>query len=266
VQIFNKPYHDIVLFWCYNVTVEKSDKMSETRKRYMLRLVGRIMVLIGAICLCFIIPSQFDVLEGNNFFKSFSILHVIWVIWMIDMYFQIIPVRNKIPLGSQKLFANRFKPLKDKINYQALRNYVISTTKGAYKVMIIWVLFIALIGMCYYQGWISKTGMILISIAFYVCDLICVLIWCPFRLIMKNRCCTTCRIFNWDHLMMFSPLVFVGGFYCWSLALVAIAAWLVWELCVMMYPERFWEITNTALRCSECSDKLCTQYCQKLRK
>lgn len=239
--------------------------MSDTRKRYILRLIGRILIFILAISLCFIAPEQFDVLNGSVFLKTFSILHLLWLIWMIDMFYQIIPVRNKVPLGSQKLFANRFQPLREKINYQALRNYVISTTKSAYKVMIIWVLFIAVIASLYYQGIIHKMGMLIISIFFYVCDLICVLIWCPFRLIMKNRCCTTCRIFNWDHLMMFSPLVFVGGFYCWSLAIVAIVAWLIWELCVMMYPERFWEITNTALRCSECKDKLCTQYCQKLR-
>ena len=33
-----------------------------------------------------------------------------------------------------------------------------------------------------------------------------------------------------------------------------------------MYPERFWDKSNAALKCSECTDKLCTQYCQKLRK
>ena len=102
--------------------------------------------------------------------------------------------------------------------------------------------------------------------AFYVCDLICVLIWCPFRLLMRTRCCITCRIFNWDHLMMFSPLIFAGGFYTASLVILSLLAWLVWELCVMMYPERFWERSNAALRCSECTDKLFTQYCRKLRK
>ena len=46
---------------------------------------------------------------------------------------------------------------------------------------------------------------------------------------------------------------------------MSILVWLIWELAVMMYPERFSEITNEALRCSNCTDKLCTQYCQKLR-
>jgi hypothetical protein len=67
-------------------------------------------------------------------------------------------------------------------------------------------------------------------------------------------------------MMMFSPMIFMGGFYGVSLVLLAITTWLVWELSVMMYPERFWVGSNTSLKCSECTDKLCTQYCQKLRK
>ncbi|MBQ2956060.1 MAG: hypothetical protein IJE08_06320 [Clostridia bacterium] len=239
--------------------------MSPTRKRYFLRLIGRCLILILCIVMYFACPQCFDVLNGMNFFRTPSPLHLLWIVWLIDMFLQIIPIRNKVPLGSQKLFLNRFRPIREKINYEALRSYVVSTTKAAYKVFILWCLLIAAIGGLYFAGIISKTGLFLISVLFYVCDLICVLIWCPFRLIMKNRCCTTCRIFNWDHLMMFSPLVFMDGFYAISLLIMAFLAWLVWELCVMMYPERFWDRSNAALQCSECTDKLCTQYCRKLR-
>ena len=240
--------------------------MSATRKNYILRLIGRIVVLILCGIACFTHPQIYNVLEGMNFFREFSVLHLLWLIWVIDMALQIIPIKNKVPLGSQKLFANRFRPIREKINHEALHNYVVSTTKAAYKVMILWCALVALIGIVYYVGWIDKTVLFMLSACFYVCDLICVLIWCPFRLMMRTRCCTTCRIFNWDHLMMFSPMLFMGGFYGTSLLALALLAWLIWELCVMMYPERFWDQSNAALKCSECTDKLCTQYCQKLRK
>ena len=240
--------------------------MSPTRKRYIGRLVGRILILLICAFLCLTFPESFYILEGMNFFKRFSLFHLLWAIWVIDMILQIIPIRNNVPLGSQKLFANRFRPIKDKINYEALRSYMISTTKSVYKVFILWCGLLAVIGILYFTGVIGKIGLFMITVVFYVCDLICVLIWCPFRLIMGNRCCTTCRIFNWDHLMMFSPMIFMGGFYAVSLVVLAFLAWLVWELCVMMYPERFWDKSNAALKCSECTDKLCTQYCQKLRK
>ncbi len=240
--------------------------MSETRKRYFLRLFGRFAIFIACLVLCFVRPSELEILENYNFFDFFSILHILWVIWMADMILQIVPVKNKVALGSQKLFANRFRPIREKINYKALKNYVLTTSASAYKVMLIWVILISVIGILYYSDIIDKSWLFMISVLFYVCDLICVLIWCPFRLIMKNKCCTTCRIFNWDHLMMFSPLTFAGGFFAISLVVTAFLAWLIWELCVLIYPERFWEMTNVSLKCSECTDKLCTQYCQKLRK
>ena len=240
--------------------------MSPVRKRYITRLVLRCVVLVLCAALALFAPEEFAILEGMNFFRRFSLLHLLWAVWVGDMVLQIIPIRNKVPLGSQKLFANRFRPIRDKINYEALRSYIVTTTRAAYKVFLLWWTLIGAIGLLYSWDIIGKTGLFLISVVFYVCDLICVLIWCPFRLMMKNRCCTTCRIFNWDHLMMFSPMLFMGGFYGISLLVLAIAAWLVWELCVMMYPERFWDKSNLALKCSECTDQLCTQYCQKVRK
>ncbi len=239
--------------------------MSRTRKIYVARLVGRSVILLLCALACAFRRGIFTVLDGMNFFKTFSPLHLLWLVWVVDMVLQIFPIKNKVPLGSQKLFANRFRPIREKINYEALKTYIVATTKAAYKVFLIWCALIAAIGVLYYTGIINRVALFMISVVFYVCDLICVLIWCPFRLIMKNRCCTTCRIFNWDHLMMFSPLIFMGGFFAVSLVLMSIAAWLVWELCVMMYPERFWDHSNVALQCSQCTDKLCTQYCQKLR-
>ncbi|MDO4476030.1 MAG: hypothetical protein Q4B59_04530 [Lachnospiraceae bacterium] len=182
------------------------------------------------------------------------------------MIVQIIPIKNKVPLGSQKLFANRFRPIRDAINQHALEKYIKSTSRAAYKVLLIWVAGNGVIVYLHHLGVISKIGMFMITLIYYVCDLICVLVWCPFRLLMKNRCCTTCRIFNWDHLMMFTPIMFIGGFYSISLVVLALLAWIVWEACVALYPERFWEQSNAALKCSECTDKLCTQYCQKLKK
>lgn len=239
--------------------------MSKTRKRYFVRLAGRCLILLLCAALAVFHSNYFRVLDGMNFFSSFSPLHLLWIVWVADMILQIVPIRNRVPLGSQKLFANRFQPIREKINYKALKQYIIFTTKAAYKVFLLWCALIAVIGVLYYSGILSKIALFMISVLFYVCDLICVLIWCPFRLIMKNRCCTTCRIFNWDHLMMFSPLIYMGGFFAVSLVVLSIMAWLVWELCFMMYPERFWEYSNAALQCSQCTDKLCTQYCRKLR-
>ena len=240
--------------------------VSDLRKRYIARLVGRCLVFVASIVMLLVAPEKFDILYGMNFFDKLSIFHVMWAIWIVDMLLQLVPIPAKIALGSQKMFQKRFQPIRKKIKKEALKAYIITTTKAAYKVMALWIALIAVIGVLYFTGVIDRKILFICTTCFYVCDLICVLIWCPFRLMMKNKCCTTCRIFNWDHLMMFSPIIFVDSFYTWSLAAMAIIAWLVWELCVMIFPERFWEFSNEALQCANCTDKLCTQYCQKLRK
>jgi len=240
--------------------------MSKTRKIYFLRLIGRIVVFIITLLIYIFDTEIFDAAGGMNFFNKFSLLHLLWMLWMVDMLLQLIPVKSHISIGSQKVFEVLFKPIKEKINYEKLRQYIKDTTATAYKVMAIWIAVTVFISILHLNEIIDTGIMVLIATFFYVCDLICVLIWCPFRLIMHNKCCTTCRIFNWDHLMMFLPIVALNSFFSWSLIIFALVVWIIWELCVLIYPERFWENSNMALRCSECTDKLCTQYCRKLRK
>ncbi len=242
--------------------------MSDMRKRYVIKLVFRCIILIAVLVSYFLRPDWFNVIEKGKFFSEFSPLHLLWILWILDMIEQLFPIKKKLAIGSLKLFRETFRPSEvfEKINFKSLQKYIATTTKAAYKVFIIWTALIAVLGILYHVGVINKIWLFMFSVVFYVCDLICVLVWCPFRLIMKNKCCTTCRIFNWDHLMMFTPIIFIGSFYSTSLVIISIIAWLVWEICIMLYPERFWESTNAALKCSECTDKLCTQYCQKLRK
>ncbi|MBQ2952830.1 MAG: hypothetical protein IJE07_04680 [Clostridia bacterium] len=248
--------------------------MSDMRCRYALRLVGRCLVLLVAVMFCIYDPTQFSVLQGMNFFRGLSWLHALWLIWVIDMAAQILPLRTRIALGSQKLWSMRFTPIREVFNASGklaadgvakLKKHILDTTRSALWVLILWTALVAVIGVLAAMGVMTDVALFMAAVIFYVCDLICVLIWCPFRLIMRNKCCTTCRIFNWDHLMMFSPFLFLKGFFSWSLLAMAIVAWLVWEIAILLHPERFWEGANAALTCAACTDKLCTQYCRKLR-
>ena len=238
-------------------------KMSPMRKTYILKLIGRCIVLVFCICLVLLRPQEFDIL--TDFTGRFSILHALWFVWMVDMFLQIFYVKGHVPLGSQKLFRQRYIPAKGGFDAHALRGYIRRRTKSAYQVFIIYALGIASLGLLKKTGILNDSWLLIICVAFYVCDLICVLIWCPFRIFMKTRCCTECRIFNWDHLMMFSPLIFADGFYAKSLLWMSIGVFLLWEYRIMSYPERFWEGSNEALKCASCTDKLCSQYCGKKR-
>ena len=240
--------------------------MSSTRRVYFARLVGRIGILLLCVLQYFRDKSAFDVAFGTGFFQKPTLLHLLWVIWLLDMVHQLIPAGGYIALGSQKLFRERFRPIREKINFHGLKSHIRTVNRAARLVMLLWVLLIGAIAWAHGAGILDRAAIFLIAVVFYVCDLICVLIWCPFRLILRNKCCTTCRIFNWDHLMMFSPFLLTPGVYTTSLLAMSVLVVLVWELCIYLHPERFWEFSNLALQCSECTDKLCTQYCQKLRR
>jgi hypothetical protein len=83
--------------------------MSNTRKRYFIRLIGRITIFLFCVWAAFSHAEWFSVLEKGFFLAAFSPLHLLWAIWMADMLFQIVPLKNRLPLGSQKLFLNHFR-------------------------------------------------------------------------------------------------------------------------------------------------------------
>jgi hypothetical protein len=110
----------------------------------------------------------------------------------------------------------------------------------------------------YIQTYAPIILLILIALFFSVCDIICILFFCPFQSwIMKNRCCTTCRIYNWDFAMMFTPLIFLPSLYTYSLLGCALLLLLRWELTYYRHPERFFGKTNACLDCARCEEKLC---------
>lgn len=231
------------------------------RRHYIARFVFRCIVYVLTIIIWRFFPKQLSVVTSKDwfaFFKSISYAHFLWCVWILDMLVQLIPLQKHIPIGSQKNFRIHFRPVIESISKERIIKHIKDLTKAAYKVFVVWALLIVCIGLLYKFGPLQEDHMLLFAVTFYVCDLICVLFWCPFRvLIMKNKCCTTCRIFNWDHLMMFSPLIFLRSFYAWSLIFLAIVVWAVWEVSVYLYPERFSLFSNRALKCSECTDRLC---------
>ena len=226
-------------------------------RKYRLRLAFRVVTAAVTVWVLLADRSAFRVLTGWGFWQKLSPLHLLWLIWMGDMVLQLIPTRQVMALGSQKQFGRWCRPAAG-WDAGALADYVRKSDRGANKVLVSWVLVTIALGALRSTEVFGPEELLLTSAFFYVCDLICVVVWCPFRtFLMKNRCCTTCRIFNWDHMMMFVPFLFVPGFYGWTLAGLAAVVAVVWEVQWRRHPERFWEGSNQALRCANCTDRLC---------
>lgn len=125
----------------------------------------------------------------------------------------------------------------------------------------VWLIPNIIIGAIYISGavpFIDTGFMYLLCIAYSVCDMICILFFCPFQTwIMKNKCCNTCRIYNWDFPMMFTPLIFVPSIPTYIVLGIALTVGVVWEYRFRKHPERFSEATNKSLSCANCEEKLC---------
>ena len=175
---------------------------------------------------------------------------VLWFVFAVEMILRFFPSGQESP-GCQKQFArNYIKSGRTEI--------IIHDNNATVLIALIWIGMNGFFGVLHMMQFLDDGIMILISSAYSVCDIICILFFCPFQTwFMKNKCCSACRIYNWDYAMMFTPLFFVKRIYAWSLLLLSFALLIRWEITFYRYPERFSENTNDYLQCRNCTEKLC---------
>ncbi len=178
------------------------------------------------------------------------ILFIIWAVFVVEMILRFFPSSFE-SMGCQKQFKRNFQPKENAIHTKTLN-------RGIGWVILFWIVLNGGIGALYYVGCIDEGILVLISLFYSVCDMICILFFCPFQTwIMKNKCCTSCRIYNWDYAMMFTPLIFVENIFAWSILFFAVVLLLRWEITAYLHPERFSESENACLSCANCKEKLC---------
>ena len=217
---------------------------------HYIKLVYRALLFIAAILLYTVtrvggatLPAYFPTLLQWG-------LILIWLVYAAEMICRFFPSRLESP-GCQKQFKRNFLPTEE-------TQPILPARKGTVTVALVWLALNAVIGVLYFTHIIDVGILLLISLFYGVCDMICILFFCPFQMwFMKNRCCTVCRIYNWDFAMMFTPLLFIPHAYTWSLLAMSLGILLRWELTLWLRPERFAENTNACLACKNCDEKLC---------
>lgn len=179
-----------------------------------------------------------------------AILVVVWVVFMIEMIGRFFPSKLESP-GCQKQFKSNYKPT-------GRTDAVLHDDHAGFIVALVWIILNMGIGALYQLGVINQDVMLLVCLAYSVCDIICILFFCPFQTwFLKNKCCVSCRIYNWDFAMMFTPMFFIPRVYTWTLLAASIALLLRWEITLWKHPERFSANTNAYMSCENCPEKLC---------
>lgn len=186
------------------------------------------------------------------------LMGTIWVLFVVEMIFRFFPSRLE-SMGCQKQFARNYRPVSGNPEPKLMPASRTVLVTGS------WMVLNGVLGGLYLLGVYDAGILVLISLFYAVCDMICILWFCPFHTwMMKNKCCTTCRIYNWDYAMMFTPLIFIPGWFTYSLVVLSLLLLIKWEIIYHKHPERFAENANESLRCANCTEKLC-QHKKQLR-
>lgn len=243
-----------------------SKRVQNMYRVYLGKVWFRLATLIATIIGVIKRPQDLTVLEGFHFFRSFSPYHILWVLWLWYMLEKLFPLRNMKPKGCMKYMASEYQA----VDPAAVKDYQTKFeqqnrfySKGALIVALIWSGVGIVIGLLHRFKILNNAWLLVLTCVFYLGDVVCIMIWCPFRAIfMRNLCCTQCRIYNWDTIMMVVPLIFIPGFFGYSLLVLSVVDVAIWEIMRLKYPERYYPISNSGLQCANCGGEI---GCAKLR-
>ena len=139
--------------------------------------------------------------------------------------------------------------------------------KGMMFSLIFYFAFTGVFFVLYFLGIIGAAEMFMLTMVYFAGERFFEGVFCPLRAwFMKNKCCTDCRIYNWDCLMVVFPLIVIPGVIPWTLCLVALIYTFIWEISAHIHPERFLEQTNETLRCAKCPKNNCPKRRRELFK
>lgn len=224
--------------------------------RYMIKFVFRVGIFIAMLCFYIMDKPLMFELMTEPLYHGISAIHVLWLIFMIIMMLHIFPT-ERLSMALRKAQPVNFQPVE---NYSeiALLRFVQSQNIRAWTVMLVWLSFNAIFGILYLVHVLDEADLLMLTVFFFLCDYICILFFCPFQTnIMKNRCCVNCRIYDWGHFMMFTPMLFIKNFFSWSLFFTSLIVLINWEIHYAQHPERFWSGSNKTIQCANCNDKTC---------
>lgn len=188
--------------------------------------------------------------------RGVTVLHVLWLVFMLMMLRHLFPKK----IFTMALLKGESRTYVEQPGYQrsSLLEFVQDMNIKAWKVLLVWLSGNAVFGFLYLFKIIGNAELLLLTVFYFLCDYICIMLFCPFQtFIMKNRCCVNCRIYDWGHFMMFTPMLFIKNFFSWSLFFTSLIVLIRWELIYAKHPERFWSGSNQTIQCDKCKDKTC---------
>ncbi len=219
-------------------------------------------VVASVIAAVYLINKQLLDFTADKSGWALVFIIAFYLILMGELIVRFLPGKLK-PIGMRKHLKAQYMPTQDFLNRncelnEPERKKLKTSNKRA---LIILILYLLLSGIWYTLFFLKIFGvpeLVMVMMFYYVADLFCVHIYCPFRKIfLRHRCCTVCRIYNWDAWMLFSPMFIIIHPFSTSLSVLALIYSLTWEYMYFRHPERFLDTTNENLKCKNCKHHMC---------
>ena len=228
-------------------------RLSNISLLHYIKLGLRTVVFLVMLCI-YVRGRVLGNTDPFGFLREIGLLHFfVFGVFAVEVTFRFFPSRLE-SMGCQKQFAHNYIPT---VESEGGRHRL-GSWRSVLAVLFAWLGLNGGIAALYYTGIIDEGILVLIFLFYSVSDMICILFFCPFQTwFMKNKCCGSCRIYNWDYAMMFTPLVLIPHPMARALFIMGALLMIVWELAALLHPERFDVATNAALRCANCPEKLC---------
>ena len=155
---------------------------AKTRHYTLWCLAARTTAFCALLFYALAAPDQF--LTDLHWPLRCSPLTVVWGLLMVSMVIRLFPSRVE-SLGCQKVFARRHCPTGKAPEVSSIHH----ANRGAALVALVWVCSNALVFFCYAQGWLGLRFLVCLAGFYGVCDIVCILFFCPFQTFwMHNRC------------------------------------------------------------------------------
>lgn len=232
--------------------------MTGMMARYFVKLLIRVGIFVSIVVFYIMDKPLMCHVMTMDVYKGIRPIHILWLYFMSLMVIHIFPFEKiRLTMAKRKAEEKPYHPVEGYSELELLQ-FVQNQNVKAWTVMLVWLLTNCVIGGLYLFHFLDDADLLMCTVFFFLCDYICILFFCPFqKIIMKNRCCVNCRIYDWGHFMMFTPMLFIRNFFSWSLFFTSCVVLIHWEVVYAKHPERFWYGSNKNLQCVNCKDRTC---------
>ena len=221
--------------------------------RSKVNFIIRTIILLFTIGITIFYPELIDNMMDYEIIFGMNIFKIFWIFLMSEMIVVLIPKWNKFSYCGKHL--GRHYIAVENYNEEKLKKYTKKNNIRALRALVFWVVLNGILATIYYTFDLHIGYVFSLFIFYYWSDMFCVNFWCPFhKIIVGNKCCNECRIYNWGHIMYVTPLILINSFWTYSIVFVALVIAIQWEYNNFKYPERFSPISNKKLRCGDCEN------------